>query len=189
MANAKFSPSLSILALAGSTEAAKEAAFADLLRGVTSFLAHGSRNLIEDTRTALTEVKGQRAKRVASMVDSAYAAAVASFEANGRQRETADSAAAVIVRAAIDAYDAAETAADAARKAKAAESKAATEKAAKAAAKALRDAAKGVEPAKAAVTLADAIAMVRTACAAGDDSALDAVKELVELYFDAAVEA
>lgn len=179
-----FTPSLSILALAGSTDAGKHAAFADMARGVLSFVQHGTRNVLADTREALQTLKGAQAKRVLVMVESAYAAADAEFSAHKRRAlDAAQPVAKRIVASVIAEYDTAETSAKAAKDAKAAETKAAKEKAAKA----LEKAAKSVEPAARVLTLADALDLVRAACVAGDTATQDAIIAICETFADVAV--
>lgn len=181
-----FSPILSLLALAGSADAAKHAAFADLSRGVLSFVQHGTRNIIADTREALQTLKGSQARRVLVLVESAYAAADAQFSANKRQpAEVASPIADAIMATCIAEFEANEASALTARKAKAAESKAKAEKAAKAAAAALSKAAKAVEPAKGVMTLAQTIEAFSAACAAGNDDALSALVTLAAAHLDA----
>ena len=181
----KFVPSLAILALAGSAEALTEAAIADLSRGVLSFVQHGTRNVLSDTREALQTLSGAKARRVLAMVDSAYTAADVHFAQHKRQAaEPAEAAAKAIVEKAIAEFDAAEAAAETARKAKAAESKAKAEAAKATAARALKAAAKAVEPKAAALTVASAIDVLRAACAAGDASAQAGVLELVAIFAD-----
>jgi len=190
MSKATFSPILSVLALAGSPDAAKHAAFADLTRCAVMFLQSGTKNGLQDTRDALATLKGSQAKRCAALVETVFADCNATFDAMKRQHVIAATAQAkTIIARAIAAFDADEETAKAAKAAKAADSKAKAENAAKAAAAALKAAAKSVEPLARALTLADALAMIAAACAAGDEQALSGVQAIAETYFDTVVAA
>jgi hypothetical protein len=192
-----FAPALSILALAGSPEAAHDAAFEALAHAVLQLIAHGNRRTLNDTIEALTEVKGVQAKRVHAVCVSAFNTAAASWDKlkktePGTVAERVDS---IMVTALADYAQALKDAADtrAQAKAKRDAAKAAAEKEAARFAKEAKRAerAEPVEgsegdsavPAAPTFTLADALAMVRTACATGDEEALSALEGMVNDFF------
>jgi hypothetical protein len=107
----QFTPILSILALAGSKEAAHEAAVEALTRATFNLVKHGNATPITDTLTALETVKGSNVARVRLMVDTAHGMAMSEWAQNKRAHADVDGAVARIIAAALDAYSAAEKAA------------------------------------------------------------------------------
>jgi len=193
-----FAPALSILALAGSPEAAHDAAFEALAHAVLQLIAHGNRRTLNDTIEALTEVKGVQAKRVHTVCVSAFNTAAASWERvkKSEPATVAERVDSIMVTALADYAQALKDAADtrAQAKAKRDAAKAAAEKEAARAAKEAKRAQQQAEPVEGSegnsavpaaptFTLADALAMVRTACATGDEEALSALEGMVNDFF------
>jgi hypothetical protein len=185
MSKAQFAPALSILALAGSKDAAVEAAFNALQFGLLQIIAHGNSRTLTDTLEALAECKGAQGKRVRECVQAAYDAGMLQKLAGKGEADKGMARADALTQAAALAYGVACDTAAEARTEKASATKAAKEKAQKAADKAIRAASAPAKP----LTVADALAFLNAACASGDDAALSGIEAMVNRYFDAAVTA
>lgn len=180
MTTVKFSPALAIVALAGSKEAAHEAAFDSLNKGLLCIIGHGDKRTLMDTLVALGACKGEQGKRVRSMVDAAYTAALQSANmGKGLADKGAALAQAMCDRYARDYITAVEAASEA-RTGKTAERKLAKEKeVAKAAREAKTSAAEFVP-----LTIARAAACLQAACMSDSDEAFAAVIDLAKRFCD-----
>jgi len=187
-----FTPILAIVAFAGSAEAAHQSAFDSLESALVNLLKHGNSRPLDDTLSALGELKGARVARIVAAVTTAYGAARASWEQLKRtQPDTAEARAQTIRAETVAAFDAAEQAAADASKAKR-EAKAAER--AKAERTAKREAAQAEAEAKAQaaiakpLTVADALAFLRAAIVAGDDSAFEGLAALADEFCEVQVD-
>lgn len=182
MSTTRFSPALPIVALAGNKEAATEAAFDALNKGLACIIGHGDKRTLTDTLQALAACKGTQGKLVRGMTQAAYDEAMQSVNAGkGLADKGAALAKAMTDRYAADYITGLETAADA-RAEKSAERKIAKEKET---AKATREAEKTAQAAASAaqpLTIARAAAFLQAACMAGSDEAFSAVIELAERF-------
>lgn len=172
-----------VIALAGSTDAALFAAFSDVQRAALRMVRDGNRNPFVDTLHDLSTMgKASRVVNVRTMIETAYSAACAEFDTHKRAHPDALGISQCIALDARMTFDAAEAAGKAARDAKASASKAAKAEAGKA----VSLAAQSVSPLVRAFNLADALELIRAACAAGDEQALSGVETLAEAFFDVA---